>query len=265
MNFRKVFVLPAGNVATLVGSADLNGSTYQEIGAPGSSPGSLVSISAASTINLGPYNEVKYFLVVGLVGDVAITQTFGGYSLLTEPLTTFDVGTKNGSSVAALERMAVYKHTKLTLTNTPITLTDDAGNGQYGGVKIYTFPEGLINYQGALIKGNLTTLTGTYIAAFDSVVSLGTVTATTGSTLTSTEADILQSTANATASSHVAAVKAGNVATSLTEAGGRWLDGTSTPVPMFLNFLVTDDNTHTSGTAKFTGTVEFIWANLGDA
>ena len=263
MFFENTFYLPAGQVATIVGSADLTGGLYQNIKNPGETADAPVSIAAAVTVLLGPFNAGRGYKLVGTAGSIshAIANNFVPVN---EPETTYNLGAKNGASVTASEKMGIMKHTRLTCIDTPITLTDDAGNGQYGGVKVYTFPEGLVNMAGAVVAGTFTTLTGTFIATFASVVALGTVTATTGNTLTSTEADVMQSTANAAAVTNAAVVKAGNTATALTESGARWLDGTTTPVPVFLNFLVTDDVSHTSGTAKFTGTIDMYWFNLGD-
>jgi hypothetical protein len=74
----------------------------------------------------------------------------------------------------------------------------------------------------------------------------------------------LQSTANAEAAAKVAAIASHSVATALTESGARWYDGTGTPGPVFLNFAIADDATHTAGTGKFTGTITLTWINLGD-
>lgn len=176
-------------------------------------------------------------------------------------------GTPNGATVKAAEYgdAAVHK-TILTCTATPITITDDAGVAQYGGVKVYDFPEGAINVLGAVIDGALTAgVTGTIIDNWDGDVALGTVTATTGATLVSTEADILPSTAvSAGASDKIGIVEALPVPTALTESGARWLNGTGTAKDMYLNFVIDDDATHTSGTAAFTGTISFTWTNLGD-
>lgn len=154
--------------------------------------------------------------------------------------------------------------TVLTCTALPLSVTDDAGVAQYGGVKVYTFPAGLISTFGAIIAGNLTLgVTGTIIAAFTGVNALGSVTASTGATLVSTEATWLQSTANATASAAVAAISSVSIATALTESGGRIYDGRATPGPVFLNFAIADDVTHTSGTGTFTGTITILWSNVG--
>lgn len=160
---------------------------------------------------------------------------------------------------------SLVHRTVLTCTAVPLSIADDAGVAQYGGVKLYTFPEGLIFTKGAIISGNLTLgVTGTIIDAFTGVNALGSVTASTGSSLTSTEATYLQSTANATAASKVAAISSVSIATALTEASSRIVDGTSTPAPVFLNFAIADDASHTAGTGTFTGTVTISWEKIGD-
>lgn len=155
--------------------------------------------------------------------------------------------------------------TVLTCTALPISVADDAGVAQYGGAQIYTFPEGLIASFGAIISGNLTMgATGTFIDAFTGVNALGSVVATTGSSLAAGEATWLQSTANATAATKVAAISSVSIATQLTESGGRVFDGTTTPAPVFLNFAIADDVTHTAGTGTFTGTITIAWMKVGD-
>ena len=160
---------------------------------------------------------------------------------------------------------SLVHRTVLECTNLPITFADDPGVAQYGGVKVYTLPEGLIFSKGAIIKGDLTLGdTGTFIDAFTGVNALGSVTATTGATLTGTEATWLQSTANATAAAKVAAISSVSVATNLTETSARIYDGTTTPGPVFLNFAIADDVTHTAGTGTFTGTITIAWEKIGD-
>lgn len=157
----------------------------------------------------------------------------------------------------------LWTRTVLTCTALPISLADDAGVAQYGGVKVYDFPAGLLCTLGGVIDGALT-LPAPFIDAFTGVTALGSATAGTGSTLTSTEANILQSTALTTAVSKVATADAVSIATALTEAGARWLDGTSTPVDLYLNYAIADDAAHTAGTGHFTGTITLIWTLIGD-
>lgn len=179
---------------------------------------------------------------------------------------TATVGTANGTTVSAKEYgFGNFRTTVLTLTATPITITDDAGTAQYGGVKIYDFPTGAICTMGGVVAGALTLgVTGTITDTWEGDVALGTATATTGATLTSTEADIIPSVAIAAATSKVAAIKAVPVATALTESGARWFDGTGTAKDLYLNFVIDDSATHTAGTGAFTGTVTLNWIFLGD-
>lgn len=153
--------------------------------------------------------------------------------------------------------------TVLTCTDLPISLADDANVAQYGGVKVYEFPLGLISTLMARMSGNLTLgVTGTFIDAFTGKNALGSAAAGTGATLTGTEATWLQETANATASSKVAAISSISIATQLTESGGRAFDGRSTRAPIYLNFAIADDVSHTAGTGKFTGEISFTWSKL---
>jgi hypothetical protein len=174
------------------------------------------------------------------------------------------VGAKNGATITVQEfGNGIVNKTVLTCTATPISIADDAGVAQYGGVKVYDFPEGMICTYGAVIDGSLTGY-ASLIDTFDGDVALGTVTATTGNTLTGTEANILQSTPLTQAVGEVANCDTQSIATALTESGARWLDGTATAVDMYLNFVIDDNAAHGAGTATFTGTISFLWSVLGD-
>ena len=170
-----------------------------------------------------------------------------------------------GTVVATEYGDNIFHKTVLTCTAVPVSVADDAGVAQYGGVKVYTFPEGLICTFGAIVSGALTLgTTGTIIDAFTGKNALGSVVATTGATLIAGEATWLQESANATASAKVAAISSVSVATQLTETAGRVFDGTATPAPVFLNFAIADDASHTAGSGSFTGTITMLWAKVGD-
>jgi hypothetical protein len=78
-------------------------------------------------------------------------------TVTSEPLTTSGVGASNGATVSAAEAGdGVWHRTTLTCTATPISISDDAGVAQYGGVKVYDFPAGLICTIGAVIDGSIT-------------------------------------------------------------------------------------------------------------
>lgn len=169
-----------------------------------------------------------------------------------------------GATVVATEYGDNVVHkTVLTCTALPLSVADDAGVAQYGGVQVYSFPLGLICSLAARMVGNLTMgVTGTIIDAFTGVNALGTVVATTGSSLIAGEATWLQSTANATAAAKIAAVSSISIATALTESGGRVFDGRSSAAAVFLNFAIADDATHTAATGTFTGTITLLWSKL---
>lgn len=213
-----------------------------------SNPTTAAGVFDTGTANINTINA----------GTLAITNT--------APTTTVGVGTANGATVVATEYGdGVIHKTVLTCTATPVTITDDAGVAQYGGTgKIYDFPAGLLLTFGGVIDGAVTLgTTGTIINTWAGGVALGTATATTGATLTGTEADILPEVDVSAATAKVAVVDAVSVATALTESGARWFDGTSSAKDLFLNLVVDDDASHTSGTGTFTGTVTLMWANLG--
>lgn len=178
----------------------------------------------------------------------------------------FGNGAKNGTTVTVKEYGSDTVHkTVLTCTATPISIADDAGVSQYGGVKVYDFPAGHICTLGAVIDGAVTLgTTGTIIDTWAGGIALGSVVATTGATLVSTEANIMKEVDVAAATAKVAVVDAVAVATVLTESAASWIDGTATAVDMYLNLVVDDDASHTAGTGTFTGTITFYWINLGD-
>lgn len=173
-------------------------------------------------------------------------------------------GTAGHATITATEYGdGVVHKTVLSCVATPISFLDDAGVAQYGGVKVYDFPEGLINTKGCSIDGALT-LPTPFIDTYDGDVALGTVTATTGATLVSTEADVLQSTAISQAVAKVSTCDAITIAAALTESGGRHLDGTGTAKDLFLNFVIDDNAAHTAETGLFTGTITIEWSQQGD-
>jgi hypothetical protein len=176
------------------------------------------------------------------------------------------LGAKNGSTVTDTSYiLGPFVWTKLDLLATPITVADDAGTAQYGGVKIYDFPAGVIYFLGAIVDCTITMgATGTFIDAWSGVFALGSATAGTGSTLTSTEATFLKSVAIGAATAKVGTAQGMNVATQVTESGASWYDGHSTAADLYFNLAIADDASHTAGTGTITGSVDFIWANLGD-
>lgn len=262
---QNTYYLKPGDVTSIAADASVSEGFYQVLGNPGEPAQAAVAINAGVTKQLGPYNAGKFLKIYAKNGNIAHSESFGGYAFSDDVSGDDQLGAPNGATVSAVEGQGIWKRTILTLTETPIVISDDAGVAQYGGVKVYDFPEGLLAIQGAVVNGAITAgVTGTIIATFNGYVALGTATAGTGATLTGTEADIMPAVALTQAVAKVAAAKAVSVATPLTESGARWLDGTGTAKDLYLNFVIADDASHTAGTATFTGTVEFIWARVGD-
>lgn len=259
--FDNTFLIPAGYISTLTSSADLLNGFYQPLGNPGDAPLPQVSMAAGSEVILGPYNDPKYFALDWTNGSITHAETFGGFSsFATEPPTTADLGTKVGATVTNEDTLTVFKRTKLHFNATPITITDDPGVIQFGGIEIYDFPLGHVLVQCATIVGDLTLgVTGTIIPTFTGIAGLGTTIAVAGATLATTQSDILPGAAIVTAVAKVAHVDIAPLP-AIPNSGARWSDGRVTAKKLFLNFKITDDATHTSGTGTFTGDVEFIWS-----
>jgi hypothetical protein len=140
---------------------------------------------------------------------------------------------------------------------------DEAGQGQYASRKIYTFPKGLIAVLGATVKGSIT-LTAPAIDTWAGSVGLGVAALSDHQDASNKVGQILPGAAVTQAVAKVAAVKTLPAPAVLTESGGRWKDGTTTAIPLYLSLLVTDNVAHDNTiVGKFTGTITFAWINLG--
>jgi hypothetical protein len=178
--------------------------------------------------------------------------------------TSAGVGAKNDASVTAAEYGDGILHkTVLTCVDTPLTFGDEAGQGQYGGVKVYDFPKGAIAVLGAVINGTML-LTAPAINTWDGDIGLGVEAPTDHQDAANKTGLVLQKTSTTQAVAKLATVDAVSAATALTESGARWLDGTGTAKDLYLNLLVDDNAAHDNTiTGKFNGTITFLWINLG--
>ena len=176
-----------------------------------------------------------------------------------------EVGAKNGSTVVETSVVdGPVRKVKLTCTATPFALADSAGAGQYGGVKVYDFPSGLLLFLGGVIDGSITLTEAAWLDTFDGDVGLGTAVHGDADGLDGTAQDLLQATALTQAVAQVANCDAVSIATALTESGARWHDGTTTAKDMYFNIEIDDNAAHTAGNGTFTGTIEFAYMILGD-
>ncbi len=195
----------------------------------------------------------------------ATAASVGTLTLTNPVVSSSGSGAKNGATVASAEYGDGILHkTVLTCTATPLTFGDEAGQGQYGGVKIYDFPEGLLATLGAVISGSIT-LTAPAVNTWGGHIGLGLEAPVDHQDAANKTGQVMPKVATGTAAAKVAVVGAVSVAAALTESGGRWLDGTATAKDLFLNLLITDNVAHDNTiTGTFTGTVTITWINLGD-
>lgn len=168
----------------------------------------------------------------------------------------------SGTVTARHEQTGGLIKSTFTLTAANVPVTDGAGAGSYGTLKLFTFPAGSVTHLGcrqnytAFAEGaDLTTGAGD--AAF--VIGLGTVAvaAAADGALTTTSVDIGSATATITLSGGTGTgTKTSHTATAA--------DGTSTNATLNLNWSGTAATIDASSTIAVTGTITVLWAMLGD-
>lgn len=182
----------------------------------------------------------------------------------TPPKTTLNNGTVSGTGVTAEEfGDGNYRRTRLTFVDTPVVLADNAGVVAYGGLKVFTFPEGRIQFQWAACNIAVTKSSAGVNADWDGDFGVGRVTASNNNSLSSTEQDMIPTTP--TPQAVAGATTARGMATA-TEASQSF-DGTSTAIPVFVNFLVDDTDHNVNGTACnliLNGYLDIWWLFGGD-
>lgn len=136
-----------------------------------------------------------------------------------------------------------------------VTLVKNGTSTGGGGTLFYTFPAGLVL---PILGSSELTVAADGDASF--LASVGTAAADTGGSLATTEANILPSTA-ATTSSGVGTCKMKSTVTVPTP--GAPIDGTTTPVGLYLNAALNADATGIEP-LLFSGTVTVIVAEGGD-
>lgn len=227
--------------------------------------GAEVTLTGSAAIILADVAEVEEVEDLKDNNGTAVLKIFeGGIEIPGEIRTTVGVGAKNGATVTAVEHGdGVIHKTVLTCTATPLTFGDEAGQGQFGGVKVYDFPLGLICCLGAVINGSIT-LTAPAIDTWNGDIGLGVTVPLDHQDAVNLTGAIMPKVATTQAVSKVAVTDAVSVATALTESGARWLDGTGTAKDLYLNLLIDDNAAHDNTiTGTFTGTITLTWMNLG--
>lgn len=178
-------------------------------------------------------------------------------------VTADGVGAVAGSGVTLVETgSGAFHQTVITFTDVDVALTDEAGVVAYGGLKIYDFPEGYIYVLGTSADIALTKSSAGVNDDWDGDFGVGTVTATNDATLATTEQNIIPTTATPQAAA--GATTSDGVSTATEHA---ILDGHTTPIDMFINYLVDDadhDVTTTPCNLIVNGTLTILWTSIGD-
>lgn len=169
------------------------------------------------------------------------------------------LGTKGtaGSGITAKQDYTAVKYLTLTVpAATSIATVDATTNGAQGSKLLFTFPEANVTILGATSNLTLTKVGSNITATAAVIASVGTAVAGVDVTLTGTEADIIPSTA-ATLTAGVGAFK-GESTSSLMK------DGTTTPVPVYLNIVVPDAGSTGNDAFIVTGTIVISYTTSGD-
>lgn len=259
-------VIPSGVIAKA--TYRYNGTDFQELAEPTaiSDPGVVLNTTHRGSSGTDHANVVVNDTHTAGDGsdhsDVAAI-TAGTQVITGDSLTSSGVGAKNGATVTVVEagNGAVHK-TTLTLTNTTVALTDNAGVVAYMGVKVYDMPEGAILMLGSVLNLVITKDATGVNADWDGDIGLGTITAASTTPLATTEQNIIPTTATPQAAAATTTAVAQSTATE-----NAVVDGTGTAMDVFLNVLVDDadhDVTSTATNFIFNGTITLFWTNLGD-
>lgn len=157
--------------------------------------------------------------------------------------------------------IGAVRQTVLNFDKFAVTTGNTTG-ASFGSAKIYSFPQGVINFLGCVAYFPEISWVGSSIAdAGSGDYSIGT-TATADATLSGTEVNILPSTAML--DPFVGGVGRSNARSHLTAA--TIIDGSTTALDAYLNVIIDDDDV-SNGAADddvlFTGQVIITWANLG--
>lgn len=201
--------------------------------------------------------RVKYTTRAGILGSLSADVASNLGALAAAPA--------SGTVTATVSQVGPWFSITFTLTLARMTVTDAAGSGSSGSLKIWTFAQaGVVplgcrqNYTAFAEGSALTTAAGD--AAF--VMGLGSAAANAGDgALTGTEVDFGAVTATMTNSGGT------TTGTKFSGAGlntSAALDGTSTPIDLYLNWSGTAATIDANSTFDTTGTITVVGCLLGD-
>ena len=225
-----------------------------------------ITTSTRGRKHLVPDVASDTFALIGATQTLT-NKTLSSPIILNEPVTTANIGTKTGSTVTVVEKGNGIQHQSVfTFAATPLAITDTTPLVGGGSTLFYTFPTGRILIQGTTATMTFTTtstIASTLKASKNCVWSVGSIAAAaTGGagTLTAGEITYLPSTACVSS----ATINVANTATGGALAASAQYDGTTTPAPAYLNFMVvTATDIDGNATIAANGTVTISWTYLG--
>lgn len=148
--------------------------------------------------------------------------------------------------------------TVITFTNVNVPTVDAGAAGAQASLKIYDFPEGLIQYV-AGVENLTVTKVGAGIAATSTVIaSVGTAVAAADLTLTGTEADLIPS------GSVTLVAGTGAITSVSATANTAVFDGTATAKDAYLNFVVDATGSTANDALTVSGTITLAWSFVAD-
>ena len=231
-----------------------------------------VSVTVSKVSGGSTYNLVNVTLPVGATlrwtreNGVQVISSGG-----TTPSAEVGTAVANNNVVATESGSGNFRKTLLTLTATPITITDALA---YANVKLYDFPAGRIRILDCLTSLAFTTTSviastlnsGVTVSyGIGSAVASATTLATTMMNMMPGSGETVKSFTSSTTINVASAGVTGILAAVSAAQLGAILDGTSTAIDAYLNVAVpTGTDIDADATLTVTGTVQLTWINAGD-
>lgn len=194
-----------------------------------------------------------------------IRQIIDGGFEITDDVTILGTVNKPASGTITVTeyKFGPFVRTDFKLAAARITVTDAAGSGSYGSLKIYDFPQSALSFLGsrqdytAFAEG--AALTG---AAGDAVFEIG-----LGTTAISAAADgTLGNGAQENVGQAVGVTLSGGTGTGTAVTGclTTAINGTATASDLYLNWSGSAATIDANSTINVTGTFSVLWAHMGD-
>jgi hypothetical protein len=262
---KKTVRVRKGQQLAVVTAASSTATVKQKARSEGDADVSSVSMVASQTKNFGPFINDEVFEISCLTGTLTEALTYVDAEDMTDIATFLGAQAAQPASGAVklnISRVGFLYRLDFVLTAAQIPVTDAAGSGSSGSLKLFDFVQGAVipiasrqDYTAFAEGAALTGAVGD--AAF--VMGLGSAAANAGdAALTGTEVDFAPVTGTITLSGGTGTGTKMGGATSLA------IDGTTTANDLYLNWSGSAATIDANSTIDVTGTVTLLVAMLGD-